>query len=97
MIYYRLKTGRLASEHDMEIAFEIMSSMSRNSCPDEYLAWLRFMRDSYGGAAIDGTELSIEDFLNGGQRVAAIRRYMDLNGCTLREARDAVAHMEERE
>jgi hypothetical protein len=90
-MYYLLTTGKIVTEKDMKLAFEIIYGENANESPISYYDW----RDSVCGveAVICDKNITVEELIKGDAFVDAVILYSKMHGCTLKEARMVVAEI----
>ena len=82
-MFYELATGRIVTETDLKLAYEIYTGQKAdersfrrwvNNCPTQ---------------RIPEREITVERLINGDAFVQAVRLYKEQHNCTLSEAKDA--------
>ena len=90
MLNYFLRNGRIVDEYDLHNAYEIVSGKPYYEDEPGYSKWMYSLLGKSIVSVKKDDELSVEDVLKANSTVKAVRLYRDKNGCTLREAKDAV-------
>lgn len=90
MLYYKLRNGNIVPDYDVHKAFEICTGETYHYDSNAYSKWLYSLMGKSIIKAMNETEMDIEHFIHGNCIIQAIRVYRDRNGCTLREAKDAI-------
>lgn len=93
--YYRLSTGRIVDEFDINRAFEITTGLNRIYNDEIFERWKNRLYDISIEESIQPGNRLIDYCVNNGQMVMAIRIFRDLYGGTLVEAKDAVYKIKE--
>lgn len=89
-IFYFGTNGRVYDEQDVERAFYIATGMYKDEHKLEYYEFLK----SILGVSIGAVKTaSVEELVEHGCNVKAIKLYREENGCSLREAKSAVEKM----
>ena len=91
-MYYLLATGRIVTERQMKLAFEIVHGENANEDPFDYKVWL----DTIVGVeeAIPEKNMTITELIKGDAFVEAVKLYRKTYNCTLAEARQAVIEIQ---
>ena len=90
MLYYTLKNGRVVSECDVQKAYEITTGKTYMYDNPECVRWLYSLCGNSIVRARKKEDMTIEDFLDNGLIIEAVRLYRVQNDCSLREAKDAI-------
>lgn len=85
-MYYRLKTGKIISDADVSIAFEITRGKSTFDDFDSFIKW----KGGLGLTPIDDDKADIRDFVASGATVFAMKLYRDRNNCSVLDAVKAI-------
>ena len=94
--YYLLSTGRVVSEFDVNMAFEIVTGLDRTNNVNLFTRWKRaLLYFQIIEETIQPSRHLIECCVRNGQMVMAIKLFRDLYGGTLVEAKDAVYKIKE--
>lgn len=87
-MYFLLTTGRIVTERDLRIAYEICIGTTPGVHPGHYEEWTH---KTYGIIrSIPKDEISIEQLIKGKCIAEAVRVYSTRNNCSLRDAKNAV-------
>ena len=87
MTYYKIKTGRIVSDCDMNLAYEIVRGKNAIQDYHNFKKWLKLT----AAEIMDDSMITVQDFLDGGNVAGAVRKYRNEHKCTLREAHDAIS------
>lgn len=90
-MYYRLKTGRIISDADVSIAFEITRGKSSSDDLDAFLKWKSWL----GLTPIDDETADIRYFVASGAEVFAMKLYSNRNNCSVLDAVHAINKIKE--
>lgn len=90
-MYYRLKTGKIISDADVSIAFEITRGKSSSDDPDAFLKWKNWL----GLTPIDDETADIRYFVASGAEVFAMKLYRNRNNCSVLDAVHAINKIKE--
>lgn len=93
MLYYILRSGTLVDEYDLQKAYEINTGNCYRYDDPAYSRWLYSLCGNSIISVKKDCEMTIDDFLASGSVIKAVREYRKRNGCTLREAKEAVDKM----
>lgn len=90
-MYYLLITGRIVTERDLRMAYEICNGCTPGIHPGHYEEWIHSI---YGiRKSIPKNEMSIAQLVKSGNKVEAVKLYREINKCSLFEAKEAVDKM----
>ena len=90
MLHYILRNGNIVDEYELHKAYEIATGKAFYYDSSDYSRWLYSLLGKSITRVVREEELTIEDVLMSASIVKAVRVYRDRNGCSLREAKDAV-------
>lgn len=94
--YYLLSTGRIVSESDINMAFEIATGLDRNDNVDLFERWKRALLNfQIILETIQPSKHLIECCVKNGQMVKAVMLFRYLYGGTLAEVKDKVYKIKE--
>jgi hypothetical protein len=91
-MYYLLVSGRIITERDLRMAYEICKGCVPGVHPGHYEEWMHSVHGII--RSIPKNEITIKQLLKGDCKVEAIKTYRDMHKCTLREAKEAVDKIE---
>lgn len=81
-MYYKLKTGRIVTEADLKLAYEIYTGQKADE------SFFRRWVNNCPVRRIPESEITVEHLIEGDAFVRAVTLYREQHDCTLREARD---------
>lgn len=91
-MYYYTKCGYTVTEFDLEKAFSITQGKNSVFNVEEYD---EFVTSLISSGNIKEDNSNVVDFLKKGNKIFAIRKYLDIFDCTLSEATKEVTRLEE--
>ena len=91
--YYRLTTGRIIDEYNLRTAFEITTGLSSISNEAMYSRWKNRIMTLSVEKVMRPCLATIEEIIDCGQIILAMKVYRDLYNTSLPEAREAVYKM----
>lgn len=90
-MYFLLTTGRIVTERDLRMAYEICNGSVPGTHPGHYEKWIH---EIYGIIrSIPSDEITVEDLIEHNCRAEAVRVYSKRNKCSLRQAAMAICKM----
>lgn len=96
MLYYTLRNGQYVDEIDLHRAYEIVTGKTYTYDSQEYSKWLHSLLGKSIVSVQKSEDMAIEDFLKRGSTIGAVKVYRERNGCTLREAKDAIDELKKK-
>lgn len=81
-MFYELATGRIVTETDLKLAYEICNGQKANE--RSFRRWV----NNCPTKRIPESEITVERLINGDAFVQAVKLYKEQHDCTLREAKD---------
>ena len=82
-MFYELATGRIVTETDLKLAYEIYTGQKANE--RLFRRWV----NNCPVRRIPESEITVKHLIEGDAFVQAVKFYKEQYNCTLREARDA--------
>ena len=82
-MYYKLNTGRIVTEIDLKLAYEIYYGRKMSDRTSTFELWL----DYCNVKPMPESEITPERLIKGGAFVQAVKLWKDQHECTLAEAR----------
>lgn len=82
-MFYELATGRIVTETDLKLAYEICNGQKADE--RSFRRWV----NNCPTKRIPESEITVERLINGDAFVQAVRLYKEQHNCTLSEAKDA--------
>ena len=95
MLYYQLRNGKIVDEYDVHRAFEVCTGETYDYFSNAYSKWLYSLLGNSIVKAMKETEVDMIQFIKGNNIIAAVRLYREANGCSLREAKEAIDKIRE--
>lgn len=81
-MYYKLKTGRIISDKELRITYEIIFGHPYMDDYNTYNTWVSYLNLT----EVNPDTLSVVDWVRGGCMVQAVAKYKKDNGVSLRKA-----------
>lgn len=91
-MYYLLATGRIVTERQMKLAFEITHGEEADKDHLDYKVWLNTIVGVE--EAIPEKNMTVKELIKGDAFVEAVKLYSKTYNCTLAEARQAVIEIQ---
>ena len=85
-MYFELATGRIVTETELELAYEICTGGKANEYPPHFTDWVNL--HCLWLHAFNEDEITVEQLIKGDAFVEACKLYRDQHKCTLAEARE---------
>ena len=92
-LYYKGKDGLWYTEHNLQQAYLITTGKEWWKNELGYYAWIRKIWGIFIIEEKAEDEMSIEELLEKGQRIMAIKVYRARHDCSISEAREAINNM----
>ena len=84
-MYYKLKTGRVVTETDIDIAYEVCTGNKADDDIRSFKEW----KSNLVLSRIPESTITVEQLIKGDAFVRAAVLYKSINNCTLHEAMEA--------
>lgn len=85
-VVYTLKNGAIADRKDFEKAYLLMTGEDVHTTDATESKFLKFLWNSFGKSIASYKSYNVDELIQNGMRVFAIKLYKEINHCTMTEA-----------